>query len=294
MRRLLLSALLACSLLASEADAVAVAPRPGTVCKPAGKTVVVAAKKYTCVRVKGKLVWSKAISVAPRPTPTPTETPTPEPLPTPLSTIAPASMPTAPQNIPSSRYAFQAVDSRGVPVHWDRCRPITWTYFPEASKPYALGVVQTALQSLANATGFTFRYVDPAGAAKPTWSTIGNPDAAIAPAQLQIMFGDASNIPELTGNSWGNTALYRDSDTYIAQVAYVVVRADIKYGSDNFGALGMGLVFMHELAHAVGLDHVASTQDLMYPNLAEVNLRGYAAGDLAGLYKVSAAIPCGV
>lgn len=295
-RYLVLAAVLVVGLSQPLAVNAVTAPKPGTKCSPLGRTITVKDLRYKCVRVNGKLVWSKPVKIVPKPTPTPSPTPsvapTPTPIPTPLATIAPTAQPVAPQGIPATRYAFQATNAKGVPVHWDRCRPISWTFFPDASRPYALGTVQTALQRLANATGFTFTYVDPGTTPEPKWTVIGNPNAPIAPAQLQIMFGDVTNIPQLTGDSWGNTALYWDGSSGIAQVAYVVIRPDIKYGPDDFGTLGMGLVFMHELAHAVGLDHVAETADLMYPNLADVDVRTYAAGDLAGLYLVSAALPC--
>lgn len=286
----LVAAVVAPGALRPAAVAGVTVPKPGTKCSPAGRTVTVKNLRYRCVRVSGKLVWSKPVKVTPKPSVTPT-TPAPQVVPTPIPTIAPTALPVPPQAVSAARYAFQATNDAGKPVHWDRCRPITWTYFPESSKPFALGVVQTALQRLANATGFTFTYVAPGSAPEPKWATISNPNAPVSPAQLQILFGDSTNIPSLTAESWGNTALYWNGSG-IAQIAYVVVRPDIKYGPDDFGYLGMGLVFMHELAHAVGLDHVSSTQDLMFPNLASIEVRGYAAGDLAGLYAVSAALPC--
>lgn len=271
-------------------DAVT-APKPGTKCSPLGRTVKVAGFSYKCVKVKGKLVWSKPTKVVVTP-PSPTPSPKPSPLPTPIPVIAPTAPPAPPGNVSTSRYAFLAVSPKGVPAHWSSCSPITWTYFEEKSRPYGLGVAQTALQAIANATGFTFKYVDPGTTPEPKWDVIGNPDAPANPAQLQIMFGDASNIPQLTGGTLGITAPYWNGDNQI-QVAYVVVRPDATYGAKDFGFGGLGLVFMHELAHAMGLDHVSSVSDLMYPDLWSIQATAFAAGDLAGLYKVSAAIPCG-
>jgi len=46
------------------ATAVARAPKPGTACVKAGRTVVVAQLKYTCAKKGAKLVWGKGVKVA--------------------------------------------------------------------------------------------------------------------------------------------------------------------------------------------------------------------------------------
>lgn len=282
------------ALLQPVAAGAATAPRVGSKCSPVGRVVTVAGLRYTCTRLNGKLVWGKPRKVVPAPTPVPSPTTTQPIVPaTPIATIAPVAKPVEPATVPASRYAFQGQLASGLPIHWSSCAPITWTYFDEPARPEGLGVVQTALQIVANATGFTFTYVAPGNAAKPLWSTIGDPNAPATPAKLQVLFGDARNIPSLVGDSWGNTALYWQPDTGQAQVGYVVVRPDVKYGTKDFGFRGLGLVVLHELGHAMGLDHVASTNDLMYPDLNSVSVTSFAAGDLLGLYKVSAAIPCG-
>lgn len=275
----------------------ATAPKPGTACKPVGKTIAATGAKYTCVRSKGKLVWGKPVKSAQKPvgveTESPKPAPTPSAIPTPIAEIAPTAMPKVPATVSASRYAFQQKGANGLPVHWSTCSPITWTYFPEPTRPYALGTVQASLQIIANATGFTFKYVDPGAAQEPKWNVIGNPDSPSTPAQLQIFFGDTSNVPQLTGDTWGTTPLYWETNSGLIQIAYVVIRPEVKYGTKDFGNLGMGLLILHELGHAMGLEHVSSTADLMYPDLGAITVTNFAAGDLAGLYQVSAAIPCG-
>lgn len=145
---------------------------------------------------------------------------------------------------------------------------------------------------IADASGFTFEYVAPGGLSKPLWSVIGDANRDPLPAPLQIMFGDTSNIPTLIGDTLGETAVYWSDPDGEIQVAYVVIRPDQSYGKADFQSNGIGLVILHELLHAMGLAHVDSTADLMYPDLGAITTTTLAAGDLAGLYQVSAAHPC--
>ena len=73
--------------------------------------------------------------------------------------IRPVSLPIIepPEN---SNFQIKKLDVNGAPFHWDTCKEfITWTIFPGApEKTYALAAQN--FQTLANATGFSFKYVD--------------------------------------------------------------------------------------------------------------------------------------
>ena len=49
---------------------------------------------------------------------------------------------------------------------------------------------------------------------------------------------------------------------------------------------------MHELGHAVGLDHARGTTQVMYPGAPPTMLANWGAGDLAGLRLVGKAARC--
>lgn len=272
----------------TPSTATAATPKPGVKCAAPGRTVTVSGARLKCVKIKGKLVWSKPAKVV-IPVPLPTESAAPV---APLALIAPRVAPTAPPEVAKSRYEFQALRSDGTPVRWNGCAPITWTYWDEPSRPTGLDAVQKSLQMIADVSGFSFSYVPPGNTPEPTWSTIGDPNAPPIPAQLQVLFGDTRNLPSLTGTTWGETALYWSEGRGEIEVAYVVVRPEVNYGKADFGREGMGLVILHELMHAMGLGHVASPAELMYPDLGSMTATGLAAGDKFGLYRVSAAQPC--
>jgi hypothetical protein len=53
-----------------------------------------------------------------------------------------------------------------------------------------------------------------------------------------------------------------------------------------------GNVFLHELAHTVGLTHVSARDQLMYGTLLPSAPNGFARGDLAGLAAAGRAKGC--
>ena len=68
---------LAASPVVSSAAFRTVIPKTGSTCSPLGKTQVVGAKKFTCVKSGKKLVWNKPTTIAkPTPTPSPVAQPT--------------------------------------------------------------------------------------------------------------------------------------------------------------------------------------------------------------------------
>jgi M6 family metalloprotease-like protein len=96
-RRAGVAIVLGLSLIAAGAltavPANAATPKPGAACKPLGKKVVTAGKRYTCVKSKGRQVWSAGVKVkatasaSPRPV-VPTPTPTLPAAPTGLVTVS--------------------------------------------------------------------------------------------------------------------------------------------------------------------------------------------------------------
>ncbi len=88
-----------------------------------------------------------------------------------------------------------------------------------------------------------------------------------------------------TGQVWAGAAIGR---------GWVVVDvAGLMRLQPGFGAgLHRGNVLLHELAHSVGLDHVANPQALMNATLEPAAPPGYAPGDVQGLKAVGRSAGC--
>ncbi len=77
-----------------------------------------------------------------------------------------------------------------------------------------------------------------------------------------------------------------------------ILRASVVIDMGDIGAnppwsgVGVGPVLMHELAHAVGLDHVPDPTQLMNATASSTGPTTYGAGDLTGLWQVGAAAGC--
>jgi Matrixin len=69
---------------------------------------------------------------------------------------------------------------------------------------------------------------------------------------------------------------------------FVVINAGDNHAyRKGFGSgLTRGALLLHEIGHSLGLDHVGSTNELMYPTLLRRQHSNYKAGDTVGLHKV--------
>ena len=166
-------------------------------------------------------------------------------------------------------------------------------------------LVKNAMARVANATGLHFHYAGttsyiPQGKLSGTALLL---DAArqrkATKSQLVIAWAyggtgtGRSNL--LTGTeagvgsiSWASSAT---SQLRIGDAAVVMRRGvHLKPGFTSGGSVG--ILLLHELGHAMGLQHVAYQREVMYPVVSSVSPSGYTSGDKAGLYKVGAAMGC--
>lgn len=176
-------------------------------------------------------------------------------------------------------------------ARWNPCRTVRWAYNPSGEKYAALPDMQRAFARLAGISGLRFRYV---GATD--WRYLGNFEGFPA-SQADVTVGWASDLEydKLGGNTVG----------YGGWTGHTIRRADVQFKIDRgylildngatlqpgFDQVGWGSVSMHEIMHALGLDHAAEPVQMMYPELTAQNVNP-GAGDIAGLTRVGSASGC--
>ncbi|GAB3443081.1 hypothetical protein GCM10027517_21050 [Phycicoccus ginsengisoli] len=204
------------------------------------------------------------------------------------------------------KLAYASLPNGSKPVlRWNPCqKAVTWKVnlasVPTASRATVLSETKSAVARISQATRIPFSY-------KGTTSEIPQPGSA-ARQSAEIVI--AWTTPSRTRYSlWGATAGQggfsyawasrwvngRTSYTYAAQRGFVVLDTPQSF-SQLRGGYGAGLrrtnLLMHELGHAMGLQHVGDTRQQMYPTLRSTSPYAYASGDLAGLARVGRGAGC--
>jgi hypothetical protein len=205
-------------------------------------------------------------------------------------------------------YRFLSSGSVQPSYRWNPCRPAAIGYRVNLanSTAGALTDVKGSIARLSTATGLSFVY-------RGTTAILpgrGN-DAYPAGTELVIAWakpGQSTNLPK-PPRGYGSPAAVGGpenvryaQDTKGKQIieitdALVVVNANIKlsggFGSGpRYGYQGTrGALLMHELGHAVGLDHVSDKVQIMAPMMSRKPAR-WGAGDKNGLRLVGRSAGC--
>jgi hypothetical protein len=192
-----------------------------------------------------------------------------------------------------------------VAVRWNGCqKAITYKVnvaaVPRAQRATILAETKTAVTQIAAATRFAFSY-------KGTTTEV--PRVGSMPrqsAELVIAYTTPSRTNyNLYGSVLGEGGLYyawtsrtasgRTTYSVAAQRGFVVIdapdmlrRTRTGYGT---GARRTNLM-VHELGHAMGLQHVNDTRQQMYPMLSSLSPKGFASGDRAGLARIGKGAGC--
>jgi len=187
----------------------------------------------------------------------------------------------------SGAYAFMFEDG-GVPVRFDPCRPIHYVYNPAGQPGDVDAIIAEAIDYVSSASGLAFTYDGQTDEVASFDRHLFQPDRygdGFAP--LIIGWSDEEATPDLDGTVTGLGGSSSVTGAFGEQryLKSGTVLLDI---DDMRTLLGTGngrkiarAVIMHEIAHVVGLAHVADPTEIM--NASNTSLTEWGPGDLAGL-----------
>lgn len=166
-------------------------------------------------------------------------------------------------------------------------------------------LVKSAMSRVANATGLHFHY-DGTTSFIPQGKSTGSGmilDAArqrkATHAQLVIAWayagtGKGRSNMLTSGEAGVGSISWASSTTSQLRIgdAAVVMRRGVHLLSGFLSGGSVGTLLLHELGHAMGLQHVSYQREVMYPVVSALSPGGYTTGDKKGLYRLGAAMGC--
>jgi hypothetical protein len=205
---------------------------------------------------------------------------------------APAVVPVsaAPNASPdhAASFSFMSEISPGDPIRWDPCATVHWVFNPAGAPAGGLAAVQSAVARVAQATGLHFSY-DGTVSSVPTGAYLDAQSAAVGfrpllvgwsnPATSTLLANQPASLVGMDQTIWARPAT---GATHIVS-GVVALNADVT--APTSGRNSWYTFALHELGHAVGLNHTTDATQIMAPTIP-ADATDYGSGDLAGLAKV--------
>lgn len=199
-------------------------------------------------------------------------------------------------------------------IRWNPCQTITYAVNPRlagrSAKARAAAVtdVRDAFGRMSQRTGIEVAYVGrtdevPRNGANQSWSArqkaaeivVAWVDQDRAATRSNLIGGSGGDHPSGVGG-WMMRAWSDSSGTWSTAIGrgFVVINADHNrlYKAGFGSGMTRGALLLHEIGHAMGLGHVGTTRELMYPTMLKRQSSNYKEGDRTGLKKVGRSLGC--
>ncbi|MCW2600714.1 MAG: peptidase and matrixin and adamalysin [Frankiales bacterium] len=196
--------------------------------------------------------------------------------------------------VAGSPYRFATVLS-GKPVRWNPCAPIHWQFRAAGAPKNGRAVVNAAVARIAKVTGTRWVF-DGVVRSAPSTAWLPRSTSGIRPvligwtdaAHSDLLRGKPARVLGVTRTAWFG---WRSNGVSVGSIRAAVIALDRTDRLPSNGPVSWKTVLLHELTHAMGLDHAGSSRELMYPVL-QYGLRDLQPGDLQGLTKVGRRAGC--
>lgn len=193
-------------------------------------------------------------------------------------------------------------------VRWNPCQTITFAVNPRLAghsahaRQRAVADVRGSFQRAAQRSGLNFKYAGrthelPRNTSSARWSerqkaaeiVVAWVDQSRAKFKTDLLTPSGNGYVSGVGG-WILRGWTVGDSGWQAAVGrgYVVINSkDNRIYSPGFGSgVTRGALLQHEIGHSLGLSHVGSTDELMYPTILKRHKSTYKAGDSQGLQKL--------
>lgn len=220
--------------------------------------------------------WIDDPGTSPPDEPPPTSTPGAT-----ANTLVAPSTTTPPPVSPTSGEFNLLIEQPGFGViRWDPCRPIRYLVNSELASAEQIFFMNQGIAKIEQATGIDFEYAGQTSGGHELDVPAGHAADAV------LVFSSRALSSQLVGNVGVGGPVVNFYSSGRARMQSGGVAVDTEQMDDG----NQHLVWVHELAHMLNLDHVADPSELMAPFLFEQSDLG--PGDREGLWTVGAAQGC--
>jgi hypothetical protein len=186
----------------------------------------------------------------------------------------------------ASHYAFTDSGPNGVPARWSSCQPVRLVVNPAGAPSGAVDDLTLAVAQVKAATGLNMVITGRTSAKSvPDWGAHQRAGYS-GWAPVLVSWGHPGGALN-AGASATTEPIFRTNSSGQHVIVSAQLRINVEH--DDYYTHGLGgqasrvALYMHELGHVVGLEHVDDPHQLMYPAMGHA--RDFGAGDLAGLRK---------